>query len=249
MRKRKTDLPEAGATRNSGGLINDGSVKYQFTDDGLIDWRKMVKDCYLYPNPSKNLSETDVSKLDDRDLCILLGGLKELAQIRGYTSVDYEVVAPSPDCVIATCKITWIPNYETENKEVSFSAIGDSSLNNTTGIGGVYYLASTAENRAFARCIRSFLRINVVSREELAKGFLKAKSNESSSDVSSGSSSPASLLEETMKKKGVPFSQIKTKLESEGIEGASEMNSVDDIPKDKIFELIDRIKKAKAKAA
>ena len=156
MRKKKAELPELGVTRNSGGLINDGSVDYHFTEDGMIDWRKMVKDCYLYPNPSKNLTETDISKLDDRDLCILLGGLKELAQIRGYTSVDYEVVAPSPDCVIATCKITWTPNYETENKEVTFSAIGDSSLNNTSGIGGVYYLASTAENRAFARCIRSF---------------------------------------------------------------------------------------------
>ena len=116
MRKKKAELPELGVTRNSGGLINDGSVNYHFTEDGMIDWRKMVKDCYLYPNPSKNLAETDISKLDDRDLCILLGGLKELAQIRGYTSVDYEVVAPSPDCVIATCKITWTPNFETENK-------------------------------------------------------------------------------------------------------------------------------------
>ena len=249
MRKKKTELPELGVTRNSGGLINDDSVQYHFTDDGMIDWRKMVKDRYLYPNPSKNISETDISKLDDRDLCILLGGFKELAQIRGYTNVEYDVVAPSADYVIATCKVTWIPNFETENKEVTFSAIGESSLNNTSGIGGVYYLASTAENRAFARCIRSFLRINVVSREELAKGFLKPRANESSSDVSSGGSSPANLLEETMKKKGVPFSQIKVKLVEEKVEGADEMNSVNDIPKDKIFELIDRIKKAKVKAA
>jgi len=249
MRKKKAELPELGVTRNSGGLVDDGSIKYHFTEDGLIDWRKMVKDCYLYPNPSKSISETDISKLEDRDLCILLGGLKELAQIRGYTSVNYEVVSPSPECVIATCQISWIPNYETENKEVVFSAIGESSLNNTSGIGGVYYLASTAENRAFARCIRSFLRINVVSREELAKGFLKPKSNDSSLDTSSGGSSPAHLLEETMKKKGVPFSQIKIKLVEEKIEGAEEMSSVNDIPKDKIFELIDRIKKAKVKAA
>tara|TARA_R110002051_G_scaffold303473_1_gene372356 strand:+ start:2401 stop:3150 length:750 start_codon:yes stop_codon:yes gene_type:complete len=247
MRKKKTELPEAGVTRNSGGLITDDSIKYHFTEDGLIDWRKMVKDCYLYPNPSKNISETDISKLDDRDLCILLGGLKELAQVRGYVSVNYDVVAPSPDYVIATCTITWIPNYETENKEVVYSAIGDSSLNNTTGIGGIYYLATTAENRAFARCIRSFLRINVVSREELAKGFLKPKANDSSSGVSSGAASPASLLEETMKKKGVPFSQIKIKLVEEGIPDAEEMSSVNDIPKDKIFELINRIKKAKSK--
>ena len=61
MRKKKAELPELGVTRNSGGLINDGSVDYHFTEDGMIDWRKMVKDCYLYPNPSKNLTETDIS--------------------------------------------------------------------------------------------------------------------------------------------------------------------------------------------
>ena len=77
---------------------------------------------------------------------------------------------------------------------------------------------------------------------------MKAKAEDSSSSVSAGGSSPANLLEATMKKKGLPFSQLKSKLVDEGVSGAEEMSSVSDIPNDKIFELIDRIKKAKAKA-
>ena len=75
--------------RNEDGLIN--GVDYVFTDDGLIDWRKMVKPEHLVPNKDRT-SETDVTKLKDYQLIILLGGIKELAQIRGYTDVKYDVV-------------------------------------------------------------------------------------------------------------------------------------------------------------
>ena len=123
-------------------------------------------DKWLVPNRDKT-DVTDVSKLKDTELIILLGGIKELAQIRGYTDLTYEVNCPSPDYVVATCKITWIPNYETENKPVTFSAIGDASMSNTSDFAR-NYLAATAENRAFVRCVRSFLRINIVGGDELA---------------------------------------------------------------------------------
>ena len=97
--------------RDENGLLS--GVEYVFTEDSLIDWRKMVKVEYLVPNRDRT-SETDVTKLTDAQLIILLGGIKELAQIRGYTDVNYNVVSPSPDYVVATCTITWIPNYETE---------------------------------------------------------------------------------------------------------------------------------------
>ena len=105
--------------RNEDGLIN--GVDYVFTDDGLIDWRKMVKPEHLVPNKDRT-SETDVTKLKDYQLIILLGGIKELAQIRGYTDVKYDVVSPSSDYVVATCTIIWKPNYETEGEVVVFSA-------------------------------------------------------------------------------------------------------------------------------
>ena len=85
--------------RNEDGLIN--GVDYLFTEDGLIDWRKMVKPGHLVPNKDRT-SETDVTKLKDYQLIILLGGIKELAQIRGYTDVTYDVTSPSSDYVVAT---------------------------------------------------------------------------------------------------------------------------------------------------
>ena len=99
--------------RSETGLI-DG-IDYVFNDDNTIDWRAMVKTEHLVPDRNKT-SETDVTKLPDPQLIILLGGIKELAQIRGYTSVKYDVNCPSPDYVVTTCTIDWITNYETEVK-------------------------------------------------------------------------------------------------------------------------------------
>ena len=67
--------------RDDNGLISGSSVKYVFNELGFVDWRKMVKQEHLVPNRQKT-SETDVNNLDDKDLIILLGGIKELAQIR-----------------------------------------------------------------------------------------------------------------------------------------------------------------------
>ena len=146
--------------RNHRGLLS--GIDYAFNQDGLIDWRKMIKDKWLYPNPGKGTPETDVEKLNDRDLCILLGGIKELARIRGYSSIKYSISAPSAEYVVATCTIVWIGNFETEGQEVSFSSIGDASFENTSAIGGVHYLGPIAENRAFVRCVRNFLRISYI---------------------------------------------------------------------------------------
>ena len=202
----------------------------------------MLKPCHLYPNPSKNITETDVSKLQDRDLCILLGGIKELAQIRGYTNVEYNVVSPSPDYVIATCKISWIPNYETEGNEVVFSAIGDASFENSSNVMGNYYLGPTAENRAFVRCVRSFLKINVVAKDELAAAA-KSVTNRPTVQQTANPYSPKAKLVQVMKEKKKDFEAIKQRLVLDKYEGAEDLESVDDIPNDKAFEIIDRLQR------
>tara|TARA_R110002051_G_scaffold317521_1_gene398798 strand:- start:147 stop:905 length:759 start_codon:yes stop_codon:yes gene_type:complete len=222
--------------RDANGLIAGSSVNYAFNDDGLIDWRKMIKTEYLVSNRDRT-SETDVTKLKDNELIILLGGIKELAQIRGFTSVEYTVTTPSSDYVVATCRISWIPNYETENEPIVFSAIGDASFNNTKGFGKMF-LAACAENRAFVRCVRNFLRINIVAQEEL--GNAKYIEEESSNNTD-----PHFLLERVMKEKGVSFERLQGKLLKEDYKNASSFSGVQDIPKNKVFELIERIKKVK----
>lgn len=232
-----SQVPPNIITRNNYGLLENSNINYIYNEDGSINWRKMVKTEYLVPNRQKT-SETDVTKLEDKDLLILLGGIKELAQIRGYTDVTYKVVAASENYFATSCKITWIPNYETEGRTVSFEALADATLNNTKSFAR-FFLAAIAENRAFVRCVRNFLKINIVSQEELGD----AKILDEGPSVNDSPTSPNALLEKTMKEKNINFEQLKKKLIKEKFENAENINSIQDIPKVKIFELLDRIKK------
>jgi len=232
-----TQVPPNLFKRNLYGLIENSYINYIFNEDGTINWRKMIKHEYLVPNRQKT-QETDVTKLDDKDLLILLGGIKELAQIRGYIDVSYKVVAASDTYFATSCKITWIPNYETEGRAVTFEALADATVNNTKSFAR-FFLAAIAENRAFVRCVRNFLKINIVSQEELGD----AKLLDEAQIVNDNPTSPISLLEKTMKDKSITFEQLKKKLLKEKVENAENINSLQDIPKVKIFELIDRIKK------
>jgi len=227
-------------SRNTDGLLDD--VDYEFTEDGLIDWRKMIKPEHLVSNKDRT-GETDVTKLKDYQLIILLGGIKELAQNRGYTDVRYDVKAPSPEYVVATCSITWTPNFETEGREVTFSAIGDASPNNTKSFAK-NFLGPIAENRAFVRCVRNFLKINIVGQEELGDAKMIS---EAAGSANSSSTDPKNILQSLMKDTGVSFSDIKGRLEKEEYKGVEKISSIGDIPKIKVFELIERLKKAKPK--
>jgi hypothetical protein len=237
--KQTTQTPPNIIARNQYGLLESNNINYVYNEDGTINWRKMVKIEHLVPNRQKT-QETDVSKLQDKDLLILLGGIKELAQIRGYTSVEYKVVAASETYFATSCKITWLPNYETGGKEIVFESLADATSNNTKSFAR-FFLAAIAENRAFVRCVRNFLKINIVSQEELGDAKLLDDSN----IVVENPTSPQTLLEKTMKDKGISFETLKNKLIKEKFDGAENFNVITDIPKVKIFELIDRIKKIK----
>ena len=223
--------------RSDGGLI-DGT-DYVFNDDNTIDWRAMVKVEHLVPDRNKT-SETDVTKLPYTQLIILLAGIKELAQIRGFTSVKYDVKCPSPDYVVTTCTIDWIPNYETEGKAVTFSAIGDASPNNTNSFAK-NFLGPIAENRAFVRCVRNFLKINIVGKEELVGDTFARQTGVSEESEAGSLSPPYNLLEAAMKAKNISLKNIIGRLSKEGYE--KEIGDLEDIPKVKVFELIERIKK------
>ena len=233
--------------RDKNGLISGGSVNYIFNDNGFIDWRRMIKTEHLVPNLQKT-SERDVTKLKDTELIILIAGIKELAQVRGYTDVRYDVTSPSKDYVIASCSVKFIPNYETEGKEVTFSPIGDAGPHNTHGFGQAF-LGPMAENRAFVRCVRNFLKINIVANDELEKmTFAKPFSPQPASAPLEEDSppSPVALLKKVMSEKKINFDRLKKRLEDEDYEKADSITCVEQIPKAKIFELIERLKKIKS---
>ena len=228
--------------RNSRGILENPPIDYVFNEDGSVNWRKMVRKEYLVPNKQKT-NETDVSLLEDRDLLILLGGIKELAQIRGFNSVSYEVVAATQEYFATSCIISWRANYETDDKPVIFSALADAHIDNTYSFAS-NFLAATAENRAFVRCVRNFLKINVVGQEEMGGGSAKnSAASYKKAAPSKAGSNPSQLLEKIMESKNISFSSIKSKLIQEDFTGAADMESLEDIPKSKTFELIGRLKK------
>ena len=245
------NTPPKTIKRNEHGLLE--GIKYSYQDDGLIDWRKMVKNEHIVPNRD-NTSETDVTKLKDKDLIILLAGLKDVAQMRGIKSVKYDIVTASPEYVCMKCGITWSGNYETEGEDVYFESTADAGLNNTEGFGQIY-LAAIAENRAFCRAVRNFLKINIVAKEEIAPNKGKQASTTKVttpsamfSSQSSVSMSPDSFLLTILKENNITFEQVRNKLIEENNTDAKKWSSVKDIPHLTAFEIIDRIQK-KAKAA
>ena len=233
--------PNEKLKRNEDGLLSNPPVDYVFNEDGSVNWRKMVRTEFLVANKQRT-QQTDVSQLEDRDLLILLGGIKELAQIRGFTDVCYTVHTASQEYFSTTCTIEWIPNYETDNKVVSFSALADAHQDNTYSFAS-NFLAATAENRAFVRCVRNFLKINIVGQEEMGGGKQVFSQTTAKASAPKTDSDPTSLLHKVMDSKGVSFDMVKTRLLDEDFPKADSFESTKDIPKTKTFELIARLKK------
>lgn len=229
--------PPVIVKRNQYGLLEDQNVTYVFNDDGSVNWRKMIKSEFLVANRDRT-DETDIAKLEDHELIILLGGLKDLASIRGFTSVTYHVNKACSEYVCVSCIITWIPNYETEGEPIIFESIADAGLNNTEGFGQMY-LAAIAENRSFCRAVRNFLRINIVAKEEIKN----VKTSKPTPSVNTAS--PHIFLAKLMKEKNMEFESIKNRMVKEEIKGASDWNTLKDIPRLKMFEIIERLQKKK----
>lgn len=225
--------------RNDAGLLNN--LSYKYNDDGSVDWKGMVKPEFLVPNKDKfpagtDFTSIDVTQVDDGQLLILLGGIKDVACIRGFTTVDYDVITARQDYVAVKCNISWMPNYETSMQSVRFSALADAHFENTSGFGNKFLMA-IAENRAFIRAVRNFLRINIVGQDEIDP----KKKNEIIEE--SQPTNPSNVLNKVMSEVGLNFETIKAKLISENDEDAFGWSDVSDIPKKRIFEIIERIKR------
>ena len=63
----------------------------------------------------------------------------------------------------------------------------------------------------------------------------------------SNAASPDLFLKKLMKDKKVAFTDIKAKMVSEKVDGADKWDSVKDIPRLKMFEIIERMQKKAAK--
>jgi hypothetical protein len=228
--------------RDINGLLE--CIDYTFNEDNTINWRSMINKEYLVPNRDSfknqkdiNLKEVDVSTLPDNQLLILLAGIKELAQIRGYTNVNYEVIQAQPDYVAVKCTINWVSNYETNMQEVSFSALADAHLDNTKDFAKNFLMA-IAENRAFIRAVRSFLKINIVGNDEMGK----TTHIDTEVEPNTLTTQPIALLQKTMEEYNISFEQIKERAVQKKMSGSETWNSLNDIPPLSMFTIISGIK-------
>lgn len=190
-------------TRNTTGLVNN--INYIYNDDGSINWRAMVKPEHLFPNKGwfevrKQQIPSSIDGLGDHQLLIKLAGIKEVAKLRGYKSVKYDIVKCENNYVAMKCGITWIPNYESDY-ESYFEDVANATTNNTTDFA-VKFLETIAANRAFIRAVRNFLNIHIVGSDEIdssKKGSSLAF--EEDSEISLPSSQ--NMLEKTAKANGL----------------------------------------------
>lgn len=173
-KKSETATPpvsEVKFNRNIHGLI-DG-IDYVFNEDGSVDWREMIKEEHLFPNRSWFESRgkdmpSSTAGLQDFQLLIKLGGIKELARLRGFNSVKYHTVKCEKDHVAVVCEIEFIGNYETGGQPITFQDMANANLQNTSSFA-TKFLETIACNRAFVRAVRNFLNVHIVGDDEIDK--------------------------------------------------------------------------------
>lgn len=126
----------------------------------------------------KALSELDLLTVEDRYLCVKIGGVNRLANLRGMHSLTYPHMHVAPDKAAFTCEIEFIGNYETDGYPFICSSSA-SATPRSMDVGFLPYLETFAENRAFARCVKRALQINILSDIEVGGESRKAVNGDS----------------------------------------------------------------------
>jgi len=237
--------------RDSHGLLE--CVDYVFNEDGSVDWRAMIKPEFLYPNKGwfdmrGQQAPSSAEGLRDNQLLIMLGGIKDLARLRGFHSVSYDVRNVEEGYVTARCDIEWIGNYESASNKVCYEDYANASLENTDAFCEKF-LETIACNRAFVRCVRNFLNIHIVGADEIDKSGNRSISNQNSPPSQTPSNTPitpSGLLEKTLRDKHSvdSFDSFKDKLRDFWKDGkyvnedVKDWSSFDDIPAKEARKLI-----------
>lgn len=227
------------------------SVTYDFKDDGFVNWKNMIPRKYIAVNTEyfekKGIEvPTSIDGLEDKQLIILLPGIKELAKLRGVVSVERTVDESGPDRAVVTCKVVFTENYETRaGMPIVYSENANATLANTNSFSQ-FFLETIASNRAFVRAIRNALRIDIVGSDELSSVSYSNDNAESTGQVT-----PWMALAEAAKTysgKAAPegfksFEGFKQFLVDKKIEGAEAWNDWKDVPVSSIWKFITQLKK------
>ena len=230
--------------RNDKGLLT--SVNYIYKEDGSIDYRAMIPREYLVVNKQNfERRKADIpdaiNGLKDKDLLILLTGIKYIAKIRGYTEVKYPVVRSSPEHCTVTCEIKWISNFEECGREVISSGLGDATPFNTTSFAQ-YFLGPMAQNRAFVRCVKDYLNINILGQDEISDEDPSKKNQRAQNSINT-----TEILVDLLKAKGKDFESVKSRLTKQGFKNVETYQTIEELPKELVFHAIEELNKLKNK--
>lgn len=250
-RTKKMDLPTPNITQSPQANMKTslrnhlgyyGSLNYPKNELGRVDWKQMLPKEYLVVNKDyfDRLGKphpADIEGLKDQELLVLLNGFKWLARVRGYTELNFPTICSSPSHCTIECRIKWIPCEDNDYQVDVSSGVGDATPENTTSFTK-FYLGPMAENRAFVRCVRNYLNIPILGKEEIGEIKKEQKPSESQDLVEK--------LQNLMLEKKISFEHIKTKLISEGLSDAASYTELKQIPTVKIFDLITRLKNVKS---
>ena len=246
-------------SRGKDGLLK--SVEYEYNEDGSVNWRAMVDPKHLFPNKSwfearNKAVPTSVDGLQDYQLLIKLAGIKELAKLRGYNSVRYNVIKCEKDHVSIKCEISWIPNFENPISEsdfipasTHFEDVANATTDNTSSFA-TKFLETIAANRAFVRCVRNFLNVHIVGDDEIDKSNGTPQHPETEEVEPIKKLTPNGVLESlaSSKLKCASYTDFKDKLRelwTIGVyknESAKDWGTYDDIPAKEARLLINIIK-------
>lgn len=193
--------------RLENGLLE--GIEYKKDEFGFIDWRALIPTKYLFPNNEKlaalgKEAADSIDGLDDSMILIKLAGIKWLAKVRGFTGVYFKTESITPYPVVR-CEISWIPNEE-HPTGATYEEIASCNAENADELS-LKFRESIAANRAFVRCVRNFLNVNIVGEEEV---FNKAISSPSESPESPEkfAVTPQDILLNNAKKKGFTLASL-----------------------------------------
>ena len=187
---------------------------------------------------------------------IKLAGIKELAKLRGYNSVRYDVIKCEKDHVSIKCEISWIANFENPENEsdfvpatTRFEDIANATIENTSSFA-TKFLETIAANRAFVRCVRNFLNVHIVGDDEIDKSNGTPQHPEAEEVEPIKKLTPNGVLESlaSSKLKCASYTDFKDKLRelwTIGVyknESAKDWGTYDDIPAKEARLLINIIK-------
>jgi hypothetical protein len=156
------------------GLVN--GFPYRYTSDGLIDWRACVDPRFLYiakervddvvRAQGRALADIDILAVKDDWLRIRVGGLNQLAHLRGVRSCTYPIMQTREGFASVVCELELIPNVESDMMPEIWSGIA-SACRTSMDARMLPYLETFAENRAFSRAVKRALQINILSDIEV----------------------------------------------------------------------------------